>query len=268
VRLRRTARRGATSNGPAALLSDTGTIIPMNIFYCADIKDAIATLDENESRHCIRVLRLGRGDQLTVVNGEGLLAECRILDDDPREVRAEIIKSCEHYGRLGYRLHIALAPSKSHDRYEWFLEKATEIGISEITPLICERSERNAIRASRAEKILVSAMKQSHRAYLPGLNDVCRFDDFIASLKGTDRFIAHCNEGGKIRLDRGSISSGDICILIGPEGDFTEREVEMALEKGCRALNLGDAVLRTETAGIVACAQVSHIFGSDTARIL
>ena len=262
MRLRRADRKGVTSNGPVAVLPGTGTIILMILFFCTDIKDNIATLDENESRHCNRVLRLGRGDTLTVVDGEGLLAECTIIDDGPREVRAEIIKRYEQYGKLGYRLHIALAPSKSHDRYEWFLEKATEIGISEITPVICERSERDDIRTGRAVRILVSAIKQSHRAYLPRLNAVCRFNDFIGSLRGTDRFIAHCGEDSKILLDRDSISSGDICILIGPEGDFTDREVKMALGNACKELSLGDAVLRTETAGVVACAQVSHIFNS------
>jgi 16S rRNA (uracil1498-N3)-methyltransferase len=231
----------------------------MNIFYCTDIRGNIVTLDTLESGHCIRVLRMVKGDSLTVVDGKGLLAEGEIIDDDPRRVRAGLKKRFEQYGRMGYHLHIALAPSKSHERYEWFLEKATEIGISEITPLICERSERTAIRTGRAEKILISAMKQSRRAYLPRLNAACRLEDLIGSLSGGDRFIAHCNKGGKIRLDRSKVSSGDISILIGPEGDFTAREVKMALENACKQLSLGDAVLRTETAGIVACAQVSYI---------
>jgi len=236
----------------------------MNIFYCNNIKDNIAVLDQNESKHCIRVLRLDKGDPLQLVDGMGLLAECIITNADPRQVQAEIKRRQEEYGKLSYHLHLALAPPKSHDRFEWFLEKATEIGVSEITPLICERSERTAIRISRVEKILFSAMKQSHRAYLPRLNAVCGFRDFVGSHSYTDKFIAHCNEGNKTRLYSGLISSNEICILIGPEGDFTEQEVGMAVQHSYREASLGDSVLRTETAGVVACAQISQIFAKDT----
>ncbi len=237
----------------------------MNIFYCNIIRDNIAILDENESRHCTRVLRMDRGDFLQIVDGKGLLAECEILRADPKQVQAEIKSRQEDYGRMKYHLHVAIAPPKSHDRFEWFLEKATEIGVSEITPLICERSERDSVRTSRVEKILLSAMKQSHRAWLPGLNAIRGFKDFLGSHSHPDRFIAHCNEGNMITLDQEHISSNEICILIGPEGDFTLQEVGLAKEHAYKELSLSDFVLRTETAGIVACARISHIFSANEA---
>ena len=206
---------------------------------------------------------MDRGDSLQIVDGKGLMAECEILKADPGQVQAEIKSRQEDYGRMRYQLHVALAPPKSHDRFEWFLEKATEIGVSELTPLICERSERTSVRTSRVEKILLSAMKQSHRAFLPRMNAVCRFKDFMGSRSYPDKFIAHCNEGDKINLDHGHISSNEICILIGPEGDFTKEEVELAVQNAYQELSLGNSVLRTETSGIVACTQISQIFAKD-----
>jgi len=237
----------------------------MNIFYCNNIQDNIAILDENESRHCTRVLRMESGDSLQLVDGNGLLAECKILSTNPKQVQAEIVSRREDYGRLKYHLHLAIAPPKSHDRFEWFLEKAAEIGVSEITPLVCEHSERTSVRTARAEKILLSAMKQSHRAWLPVLNAVCSFKDFIGSHSCPDKFIAHCDEGNKITLKHGELSSTEICILIGPEGDFSAQELELAKEHEYRELSLNDFILRTETAGIAACTQISQIFSTNEA---
>jgi 16S rRNA (uracil1498-N3)-methyltransferase len=152
-----------------------------------------------------------------------------------------------------------MAPTKMNDRFEWFLEKCTEIGIDEITPVLCEHSERKKINPERFEKVILSAMKQSLKYTLPRLNSLRRLEDLVASSRSEARLIAHCEEGVKKNLPELVKGKKDILILIGPEGDFAPREIELALSNGFRGLSLGASRLRTETAGVVACSQVSLI---------
>ncbi len=224
----------------------------MPVYYSDNISGDRALLDEEESRHCIRVLRLKKGDSVKFVDGRGTMYDAVILDPDPMHCGLNILDSREKYLGRDYRLHVAIAPTKSMDRFEWFLEKATEIGVDEITPLICERSERRTIRMDRCRKILVSAMKQSGRAYLPVLHNPVDFERLSMGTPEGIQLIAHCKAGEEDylgKLDR----SGNWLVLIGPEGDFIEEEISLARESGFAEVSLGDAVLRTETAGVVAC---------------
>ena len=232
----------------------------MNLFYCEDLEGADAILDPEESRHCIRVLRFGEGDRLHAVDGKGRLAECIIRDTRPGAVGLEIVSVKEECGKMPYHLHIAIAPTKSHQRFEWFLEKATEIGVSEITPLVCSRSERKKIRSDRARKVLIAAMKQANRTYLPLLRNETGFSEFLSSADGVDNFIASCFGRDRMSLHPGSFTSCRVGFLVGPEGDFTKEEFQQALDCDYRPVSLGTFVLRTETAGIVACSEIRRIF--------
>ncbi|MDX8340015.1 16S rRNA (uracil(1498)-N(3))-methyltransferase [Draconibacterium sp. IB214405] len=225
----------------------------MQLFYVPTISGAEVLLDETESKHAIRVLRLKEDDEIELVDGKGGFYKARITDANPKKCKLGIINSQNEFGKKNFHLHIAIAPTKNIDRTEWFLEKCTEIGIDEITPLLSEHSERKVIKPERLEKILVSAMKQSVKAYLPKLNELTKLSDLLTQATETKKFIAHCNEGEKPHL-KNVVNPGDnVLILIGPEGDFSPEEVELALANGFEAISLGDARLRTETAGVVAC---------------
>ncbi len=225
----------------------------MQLFYLPDISGAEVTLDETESKHAVRVLRLSNGTQVEIIDGKGGFYVAEITDANPRKCKLSVLESTQNFGKKDFHLHIAIAPTKSIDRFEWFLEKATEIGIDEITPLLTEHSERKNIKPDRLEKILVSAMKQSLKAYLPKLNELTRFSEFVANAKTENRYIAHCYEGEKPHLKNSLEKGKDILILIGPEGDFSVDEVEAAGKNGFQEISLGAARLRTETAGVVAC---------------
>lgn len=225
----------------------------MQLFYIPKITGKIIKLDPTESKHAVKVLRLSKGDSVQIVDGKGGFFEAEILEDNPKGCRLKVLNSTMEYGKKEFKLHIAIAPTKNIDRFEWFLEKSTEIGINEITPIISEHSERKIIKPDRLEKIMVSAMKQSVKAYLPVLNELTTFKTLVSSSKAEKKFIAHCNEGEKRHL-KDEISNGDnTLILIGPEGDFSDEEVELAKENEFREISLGNSRLRTETAGIVAC---------------
>lgn len=224
----------------------------MNIFYTPDISGESYVLPEEESKHCIRVLRHLKGDLLTLVDGKGSLYEAEIIDPHPKRCMVQVVQQKENFEPLPYGLHIAIAPTKNNDRLEWFLEKATEIGVSEITPLLCEHSERKQIKPERMNKVIVSAMKQSLKAYLPKLNNLTKFEDFIEQVSDDQKFIAHCEDGEKPHLFNETFAGKTVTVLIGPEGDFSETEIRGAIEHGFRAISLGESRLRTETAGVVA----------------
>ena len=225
----------------------------MQLFYIPDISGAEVILNETESKHAIRVLRLKEGDEIELIDGKGGFYKARIQNANPKKCQLSIIESQTDFGKKDFHLHIAIAPTKNIDRTEWFLEKCTEIGIDEVTPLLSEHSERKVIKPERLEKILVSAMKQSVKAYLPKLNGLTKLSDLLSQATETKKFIAHCNEGEKQHL-KNVVKPGDkVLILIGPEGDFSPEEVALALENGFEAISLGNARLRTETAGVVAC---------------
>ena len=232
----------------------------MELFYCPDIQEDTISLGQEESRHCITVLRFRQGDRINIVNGKGLLCEGIIRKADTRQCQVELLNIQHNYGKTDYYIHLAMAPVKNHDRFEWFLEKATEIGINEISPVICKRSERSSVRLSRAEKIMISAMKQSGRAYLPRLNRESPLSDFMKTCKQSVKMIAHCATGNRISLINGLLQPADICILIGPEGDFTQDEIRQALQYSFTEVSLGDNILRTETAGLVVCTLVNYLY--------
>jgi len=232
----------------------------MSVFYTKEISGNRAVLDKEESRHCIRVLRLGKGARIRFVDGEGGLYEARIEEPDPAACVLNITGREENYLARDYRLHIAISPTKSTTRFEWFLEKATEIGVDEITPLICERSERSRIRMERSGKIMLAAMKQSGRSHLPVLNEPVNFPVLVGASDSGIKLIAHC-EAPKFIYDGNFTSDApEWLVLIGPEGDFTAEEISRAIGAGFSGIRLGDAVFRTETAGIVVCQIISGLY--------
>lgn len=206
-------------------------------------------LPAEESKHACKVLRMTSGDKLELVNGKGELLEAEIETADPR--RCFIKKT--RYTRIEkdqYHIHVAIAPTKMNDRFETFLEKATELGIHEITPILCSNSERKKIKEDRYNKVIIAAIKQSKRVYLPKLNPLVSLSDFLKNHK--NGLIAHCEEGNKSEVNT-LLKSTDCPILIGPEGDFTQHEIELALKNGYKPITLGSTRLRTETAGLYAC---------------
>lgn len=227
----------------------------MHLFYTPHLERDIFELDEKESKHSVRVLRLGIGDRVILVDGMGGWYEAVIEDDNPRRCRMKIKSHTPDHLPMSYKLHLAVSPTKNMDRYEWFVEKATEIGITRITPLICHRTERKHLKTERLERILISAMKQSLKAYKPQLDQPVAFADFFARNLGGTKGIAHCQPS-----DRCGISdlnpSGNYTLLVGPEGDFTEEEVIMAVDAGYVPFHLGESRLRTETAGVYLCTAI------------
>ncbi len=228
----------------------------MNIFYFPNIVNDTVTLDETESQHAIKVLRLVQGDKILLFDGKGGKYRSEIEQPHHKKCVVKIINK-EVIPNRTYYLHIAIAPTKMNDRMEWFLEKATEIGIDEITPIICDRSERKTINHERFEKVLISAMKQSMNPWLPMLNQQVDVNKFIGS--NQSGFIAHCMNTSKDPLKNLLPAKDTITILIGPEGDFTEAELMHAIGKGWKPVSLGNSRLRTETAGVVACHTVNLI---------
>lgn len=232
----------------------------MQLFYNPEITEDTTqfSFDKEESRHIVKVLRKSVGDELYITNGNGWLFNAQVSVTNINKCTAEII-SKKLQLKHQYNLHLAVAPTKMNDRYEWFLEKATEIGIDTITPIICDHSERKVIKTERFERILQSAMKQSLHCYLPKLNEAVSFNDFIKQDFRGDLFIAHCEETDRKSLKSQLKPKKDVTILIGPEGDFSVKEIEMALENNFIPVTLGETRLRTETAAIVACHSVSFI---------
>ena len=234
----------------------------MQLFYNASIdKNTKAfTFDKSESKHIIKVLRKSEGDQLSITNGKGDFFEIIILTANPKKCIGEVI-NIKSVDQLPYSLHLAVAPTKLNDRYEWFLEKATEIGITEITPIICDHSERKSINLDRFEKKIQSAMKQSLKSYLPKLNKATTFKNFLILQENNtqQKLIAHCEETSKKTLKSVLKKRGDTTILIGPEGDFSSDEIKKSLRIGFAPISLGNSRLRTETAAVVACHSVAFI---------
>ena len=247
----------------------------MELFYSRDIEGGVCRLDHDESGHCVKVLRHKAGDEISVIDGCGTLYRCRITSDSHKGVEAMVLNKEENWGSHPYRLHMAVCPTKNNDRYEWFAEKACEIGLDEISPVIGEHSERRVFKTARIEKILVSAAKQSLKGAVPVVNEPVSVKDFIRTFHGgctscNDstasgdieggaplKLIAYCFEDE--RVPRRSIKEvlqgyegNDIVVLIGPEGDFSHEEAELAIANGFIPVHLGDSRLRTETAALTA----------------
>jgi 16S rRNA (uracil1498-N3)-methyltransferase len=233
----------------------------MQLYFITPIKAAIPcqiTLDNEESFHCIKVLRKHIGDKIHLTDGTGNLYEGEILAQDLKKCPVMLTSVSSGYGKRPFSLHLAVAPTKNIARFEWFLEKATEIGIDEITPLLCEHSERVQIRTDRLQKIILSAAKQSIKAYLPVLHEPVTFDTFIKMNHPASRFVAYVEEKQTLHLKQ-AYQSGDCTVLIGPEGDFSKKEMEVATKNGFVSVSLGPSRLRTETAAIVACHIINFI---------
>lgn len=228
----------------------------MQLFYNPNLKPGASDVvfDKKESGHIIKVLRKVNGDKLFITNGEGFLFEAEIAIANPNKCNARIIAET-YYKSNDYQLHMAVAPTKSNDRYEWFLEKATELGVHQISPIICEHSERRRVKVNRFERVIESAMKQSLQYYLPKLEKPQSFYEFINQDFPGDKFIAHCEDGEKHLLKDKLKPKTAVTILIGPEGDFSPTEIQMAEKAGFEPISLGKNRLRTETAAIVACHQ-------------
>lgn len=233
----------------------------MHLFYAPDFCPPDHLLGEEESKHCVRVLRLVRGDRIGLTDGRGTLYECRIEEADPRKCRIVAVSAHSEYGKLPYRLTMAVAPTKNAERFEWFVEKATEVGVGTIVPLGTARGERRLFRPDRAEKVITAAMKQSIKAYRPQLLPLTSFADFVTASFGGRRFIAHCGAPlgptGKRHLAAALRPGEEAQVLIGPEGDFSPEEVRLALDHGFEEITLGTQRLRTETAAVAAVVIVS-----------
>ena len=230
----------------------------MQLFYNPNIDELTESFifDKEESKHIIKVLRKKDGDILYVTNGAGYLFECEITLASDNKCTVKI-NSLEKKEASKSHLHLAVAPTKMNDRFEWFLEKATEIGIQEITPIICDRSERKVINKERFDKIVLSALKQCNELYLPKLNEAVTFKEFISKQQNKGlQLIAHCEETDKKTLKSVLKTNEDVTLLIGPEGDFSTKEIALALENNYIPVSLGNTRLRTETAAVVACHSV------------
>ncbi len=245
----------------------------MELFYSKDISDGGRVLDADESSHCVRVLRHRRGDTIHVVDGHGLLYRCTIVDDDPRGVLFDVDEWVENYGTHDYWLRMAVCPPKNIDRFEWFAEKATEIGVDVITPLFGDYSERRIFKPERIERLLVAAAKQSHKGAIPQLDEALTVTEFLQQDHDGLKLICYCDEAtGKIDIKEALSAAGfadarqkagadrvskpKVTIMIGPEGDFSRAEVALALERGWQPVSLGDSRLRIETAALVATTAV------------
>ena len=225
----------------------------MQLFYAPELQGDQHTLDEQESKHCIKVLRLRTGDCIHLTDGKGNLFRAELMDENSRACSLKVIEIFPEYGKRPYHIHMAVAPTKNINRYEWFLEKATEIGIDEITPLISQRSERRLVKTDRLNKVITAAVKQSVKAYHPILNEAMAFKQIVEGDSHADKYIAYVEEGEHPLLQSLCSPGRDVLILIGPEGDFSPEEIAMARSNGFRTVSLGDSRLRTETAAIVAC---------------
>ena len=229
----------------------------MQLFF-SEITDNRVNFSLDEKKHLTKVLRKKVGDELSVIDGKGYLYIVRITSLEKNSSQIEIIRKEKKEKNHNYYLHIAIAPTKNISRFEWFLEKATEIGIDEITPIICQRSERKKINIQRCNRILISSIKQSLKFYKPKLNEPSNFSDFIKEKLEGDKLIAHCLKTEKNKINKSNQKK--YIILIGPEGDFTENEITNALKNGFKATTLGNSRLRTETAGIIAAHSVNLQF--------
>jgi 16S rRNA (uracil1498-N3)-methyltransferase len=236
----------------------------MHVFYSTIIQGKQAILNEEESLHLSKVLRLREGEHVAVIDGKGAYYEGTV---ELVHARHSTIKNLElHVSSKPrpYKLHLGISPTKMMERFEWFLEKAVEIGIDRISPLQTKRTERSVLKMSRLEKIVLAAMKQSKTPLFPKLDELRSFDQWCTdSDLPQARFIAHCMPGEKPYLSQTAVSKREVCVFIGPEGDFTADEIQLAIQHGFQAVSLGESRLRAETAGIVTCAQIQSIWQRD-----
>ena len=233
----------------------------MHLFYTPDFElneGEYYSLNKEESTHCIKVLRLREKDIICLTNGLGRFVFAEISDANPKNCSFVVTEVKEDYGKRDFRIHIAVAPTKNMNRMEWFLEKAVEMGVDKISFFIGEHSERTIIKRERLEKIMVSALKQSLKAYMPELNENADFRELVNSNE-TKKFIAYCKPDGRTSIKESYNKGEDVLLLIGPEGDFSKKEVELALNNGFQAITLGESRLRTETAALFALQSIHFV---------
>ena len=234
--------------------------VGMELFYAHEVNGSFCRLDAEESGHCVRVLRHRAGDEIDVIDGEGTLYHCRITDDNPKGAEAQVLEAKADWNAHPYHLTIGCCPTKNNDRFEWFVEKATELGVDCIVPLIGERSERKVYKTDRAARIALSATKQSLKARIPAIEEPVSVKEFLRQPADGLRLIAYCFEGETLRTSIKAALNGfkgrDITILIGPEGDFSPEEARLALDHGYIPIHLGASRLRTETAAVTAVESV------------
>jgi len=228
----------------------------MNIFYSNNINNNFIELSEDESHHCTKVMRKKKGDLVVVLDGKGSKYKASIIEADKRNVLLEV-KDVNKTAENMAGLHLIISPTKSHDRIDWLVEKATEIGVKSISFINCVRTERKKINLDRIKRISISAIKQSGQLYAPEINNILSYKDIISDISDEQRFIAYLEEENKKHLSSLYDKSKDCCILIGPEGDFTADEINLAKEKGFHPITLGGSTLRTETAGVFVVSLVS-----------
>tara|TARA_A100001011_G_scaffold396576_2_gene494788 strand:- start:136 stop:828 length:693 start_codon:yes stop_codon:yes gene_type:complete len=229
----------------------------MQFYYSNNITDNIITLDSIESKHCLKVMRYDEGKEINVVDGLGNLFISKIKNKARQSCELTIIKKFKEFGkRLNY-LHIAVSPLKARDRMEWLVEKAVEIGVDEISFVCCKHSEKKSINLERLKKISISAMKQSQKAYLPKINELTFFTDFVSSCGNKNKLLAHMDEG-KVSPISELRNSKETCIIIGPEGDFSDNEITISMENNFKPVSLGRYRLRSETAAVVACTLLNN----------
>lgn len=233
----------------------------MQVFYAPDISGEQYIFDKNESKHIVRVLRMNKGALMNLVDGRGNMYEGMISDPDPSGCVIRIISANHEFEKRNYKLHIAISPLKNPERFEWFVEKAVEIGIDEITPVICKNTEKPGIKSERINNLIISAMKQSLKAKKPVLNDPLNFREFISKTYSGRLMIAHCfeHETGRKRISDVYAKGDDAVIMIGPEGDFSREEADEASGRDFVHIHLGSSRLRTETAGVAACHSIYFI---------
>ena len=230
----------------------------MHLFYTPIIGESNNFLPEEESAHCIRVMRMKKGDQITSTDGKGNFYKAMIAEPDAKKCGI-VVQEKESVSPPDYNIHIAIAPTKNIDRMEWFTEKAVELGIQQISFLHCNHSERLVLKMERIEKIAISAMKQSQKAFLPYIYPLISFKEFAAKNIEGQKFVAHLEDGEKKHLKNAALPKNNYTILIGPEGDFSEQEIATAIKNGYLPITLGESRLRTETAGIAACMILNFI---------
>lgn len=231
-----------------------------HLFYQPDVQNEKLYLNADESRHCIRVLRKKPGDFITVTDGLGHFYDSVITGTDATQCPFSIQTVREEKSKP-YHIHLGISPTKNQDRLEWMTEKCVEIGVDKITFLLCKNTERKTLKTDRLEKIAISAMKQSHRAWLPRINPLVPYRDFVAHSNETDRFIAYVDPTNPLHLFRLAKPAGNYLVLIGPEGDFTPEELQLATANRFQKVSLGLHRLRTETAGLTAC-QILNLINS------
>lgn len=244
----------------------------MTLFSAYQIIDGLCVLDAEQSAHCVRVLRHRSGDEIHVIDGEGTMYRCVLVNDSPKEATARIVEAFHDWGGHPYNLVMAVCPTKNIDRYEWFVEKAVELGVDRIVPVVGDHSERKTVKPERLRKIALAAAKQSLKAAVPQIDEPVSVRDFIEAeaSSGALKLMAYCFEGDNLRRSICDMLGGhsDIVVMIGPEGDFSREEADLAMQAGFVPVHLGPSRLRTETAALTAVeavyfANIGHAYVDD-----